>query len=96
MSEVHIQFRHEAFSRDAGMRTNDDAARTNVDSTRTGMLTDEHESSSDQIPLLVEDVSGRVYRAADLPSGTEIVIPAAAERHDDLVDRAKRSGFQIR
>ncbi|KAA1258655.1 hypothetical protein LF1_11770 [Rubripirellula obstinata] len=96
MSQVHIQFRHQAFSRDAGMRTNDDAARTNVDSTRTGVLTDEYESSSDQVPLLVEDVSGRVYRAADLPLGTEIVIPEAAERHADLVDRAKRSGFQIR
>lgn len=96
MSQVHIQFRQEAFSRDAGMRTNEDAARTNVDSTRTGVLTDEHESSSDQIPLLVEDVSGRVYQATDLPPGTEIVIPGAAEGQADLVDRAKRSGFQIR
>lgn len=95
MSRVNVQFRHAAFSRDAGVRTNDDAARTNVNSTRTGVLTDENDASSDQVPLLIEDVTGRVYRAADLPPGTDIEVPDAANTHADFLERAKRSGFQI-
>ena len=95
MSQLKVQIRHEAFSRDAGTRTSEDAGRTSVDSTRTGVLSDEHDASSDQIPLLIEDVTGRVYRAADLPPGTEVVIPDAAATQPDFVERAKRSGFQI-
>ncbi|MBB3206560.1 hypothetical protein FHS27_002369 [Rhodopirellula rubra] len=95
MSTLNVHWRHTAFSHDAGMRTNEDAARMNTDAARTGVLSDEHQEVIDNCPVIVEDVTGRVYRAADLPPDTRVVVNDANHVADPIVEHAKRSGFEI-
>lgn len=95
MATMTCHWRHKAFSRDAGIRTNEDAARTNVDSARTGILTDEHQEVTDGQPVLVEDVTGRVYRPADLPPETRVVVARVGDPPPPIFDNARRIGFDI-
>jgi len=95
MPTMTCHWRHVAFSRDAGIRTNEDAARTNVDSARTGVLTDEHQEVTDGRPILVEDATGRVYRASDLPPDTRVVVAGVGDPPPPLFENARRVGFEI-
>ncbi|MFG0289453.1 MAG: hypothetical protein ACF8CQ_14835 [Rhodopirellula sp. JB044] len=67
----------------------------NTDAARTGVLTDEHQEVSDNRPVLVEDATGRVYRPADLPPDTRVVVSDPNHLKDTIVDHAKRAGFEI-
>ncbi|TWT98817.1 hypothetical protein [Neorhodopirellula pilleata] len=95
MPTMTCHWRHEAFSRDAGIRTNEDAARTNVDSARTGILTDEHQEVMNGRPVLVEDATGRVYQSADLPPDTRVVVARVGDPPPPLFENARRAGFDI-
>lgn len=95
MSKVNVQFKHEGFSHDAGRRDNDDVDRTNIDSVRTGVLTDEHQEVSDGRPVLVEDRTERVYRAADLPPSTRLIMSDTTDPSAGIVEKAKGAGFDI-
>ncbi|MCM2374502.1 hypothetical protein [Aporhodopirellula aestuarii] len=95
MSTLNVHWRHTAFSHDAGLRTNDNASGTDTDIARTGVLSDEHQEVSDQRPVLVEDATGRVYRASDLPPNTRVVVSDINRFADPIVEHAKQAGFEI-
>jgi hypothetical protein len=62
----------------------------------TGVLTTEHEAATEETPVLLEEVSGRVYQPGDLPPDTQLhaVIPSDAPM-PGIVEQARRAGFLI-
>ena len=96
MAMLYVHWRHEQFSHDAGVRSNADAARSEEDAARTGVLTDEHQDVVDYRPVLQEDYTGRIYRAADLPPETIIFVPNLQGPLPPIIEHAKQAGFNIR
>ncbi|WP_153556875.1 hypothetical protein [Roseimaritima sediminicola] len=95
MAELSVQWKHEGFSHDAGRRDSDEVEGTAADSVHTGVLTDEHQEVTDGRPVLVEDVTERVYRAADLPPDTRVIVPDVTAVRRAMIDKAKQAGFTI-
>lgn len=95
MSQLTVQWQHEGFSHDAGRRDNEDVSGTAVDSVRTGLLTDEHQEVTDGRPVLVEDATERVYRAADLPPDTKVIVAEVTESLRPMIEKARQSGFEV-
>ncbi len=63
---------------------------------RTGLLTTEHEGATEDMPVLLEDRSQRVYRAADLPPDTVLYAEAAPGGLPPLAERSVQAGFHVR
>ncbi|GAA5507914.1 hypothetical protein [Novipirellula caenicola] len=95
MPQLTVHWRHEGFSHDAGQRSNEDISGTNVDSVHTGVLTDEHQEVTDGRPVLVEDETSRVYRAADLPPDTQVVVAKVTQPLEPMLEKARRAGFEV-
>lgn len=64
--------------------------------TRTGKLTTEHAAADDDIPVLVEDVSARVYRPGELPTDTIIYVEGPPESLPSIARNAARAGFVVK
>ena len=95
MVTLNVYWQHTGFSHDAGMRDNDEIDGTQTDATRTGVLSDEHQEVTDDRPVLIEDASNRVYRPADLPPDTQVIIADANRFAEPIVEHARRAGFDI-
>ncbi len=95
MAKITVHWQHTPFSHDAGVRSLDDTSGTDADSVHTGVLTDEDQEASDGRPVLVEDETNRVYQAADLPPGTQVIVTNTTERVQAIVEGARRAGFEV-
>lgn len=95
MSKLVVHWRHEPFSHDAGYRSVEDSARMNSDAARTGILSDEHQEVTDDRPVLVEDITERVYRAADLPPDTVIRVADLQGPAPPIIQHAREAGFRV-
>ena len=89
-----VHWRHEPFAKDAGRR---DLAEVdyNTDATQTGVLTDEHPDAMDGSPVIVEDETQRVYRAADLPVDATVVVAAVGDPPQPILENARAAGFHL-
>ncbi len=89
MAEINVYWKAKLF-------IPEEQGRSRSDSVQTGLLTDEHEElgESDQ-PVIVEDVTGRVYTAADLPPGTVIYVEAPPGPLPRIAVAAQEAGFHV-
>ena len=90
-----VYWRHEPVERNAGERTLPEVDMAKVPVARTGILTDEHTEVSDDSPVLVEDVTNRVYRAPDLPPDTTVAVAELGVPPQPSVIATKRAGFHV-
>ncbi|TWT56489.1 hypothetical protein [Allorhodopirellula solitaria] len=95
MATINAYWRHAPFSHDAGQRNRDDIAGSEADSVHTGTLSDEHQEVSDGRPVLVEDETGRVYQAADLPPGTQVMVSHTTDQIQQIIEKSRRVGFEV-
>lgn len=78
-----------------GFEMDDQAAAARPD-VRTGVLTTEHEAADEGVPVVVEEVTARVYRPGDLPPDTVLYVEAAPGGLPPLAQLAREAGFKVR
>lgn len=88
MSELYAYWEHREFNDDAGRKTDNVVV-------RQGKLTTSHRQATQDIPVLVEEVSQRVYHASDLPPETVIYIETRPNARPELIELAKNAGFVV-
>lgn len=89
MASLHAYWRYPRFNRD---EQRPDGERD----VRTGVLTNEHQEALDDIPVLVEELTERVYHPGDLPPGSVIFVETGSGEMPQLAKLARRAGFLIR
>lgn len=65
-------------------------------SVRTGVLTTEHVAADEDRPVIVEDVTERVYAPGELPSDAVVYVQGPPGELPPLAKLAKRAGFRIK
>lgn len=88
MSSIHVFWRER--SRDFDSDKELDRLETH-----TGVLTADHEGADEESPVVIEDLTGRVYRAGDFPTNTVLYIEAAPGDLPPIAKVARQAGFQI-
>jgi len=88
MPEVEAYWRAPQFHSEEQAVTNDPV--------RTGVLTTEHEAADDETPVLVEEISARVYRPEDLPPDTTIFVEGPPGKLPPIARLADRAGFVVK
>lgn len=61
----------------------------------TGVLTDKAENATDETPVVIEDVTGRVYLPGDFSPDTILYVESAAEGMPAIAEAAVEAGFQV-
>ena len=74
----------------------DDQVISDRPNVRTGILTTQHEAAEEGAPVVVEEVTARVYRPGDLPPDTVLYVEAAPGGLPPLAKLAKEAGFKVR
>ncbi len=95
MATLNVYWQHTGVSHDAGRRDNSDIEGTQSDATRTGVLSDEHQEVTEGRPVLVEDATRRVYKAADLPPSTQVIVSDANRFAEPIIKHARQAGFEV-
>lgn len=62
----------------------------------TGLLSDEHQEATAEVPVLVEERSDRVYRPGELPPESVLYVEDHPGPLPALADKARRAGFQVK
>jgi hypothetical protein len=60
-----------------------------------GELTTENEYASEGKPVLVEDITKKVYLPTDLPAGTTLELATDATELPELARQARQAGYQV-
>ena len=68
--------------------------RLDRENARTGVLTTEHSAADDDVPVLVEELTGHVYRPGDMPPDAVIYIEDAPG-FPDVARLAVDAGFRV-
>ena len=95
MATLNVYWQHTELSRDAGTLVDDEPQSSQSEAIRTGILSDEHQEVTEGRPVLIEDETNRVYRAADLPPDTQVIVSDVNRFTEPIVDHARRAGFEI-
>jgi hypothetical protein len=66
------------------------------DTVRTGVLTGDEDEVADEQPVIIEDLTGRVYGPRELPPGTVVYVAASPGPLPPLAQRARDAGFTVR
>lgn len=61
----------------------------------TGVLTDEAENATDEIPVVIEDETGRIYLPDDFAPDTILYVEAAEEGMPAIAEAAVEAGFHV-
>lgn len=61
----------------------------------TGVLTDEAEHASEEVPVVVEDLTGRVYLPGDLPPETILYVESAPGGMPVIAEAAVEAGYKV-
>lgn len=61
----------------------------------TGVLTDEADHASGEVPVVVEDVTGRIYMPGDLAPDTILYVESAPEGLPAVAEAAVEAGFHV-
>lgn len=61
----------------------------------TGVLTDEHDQATAEVPVLVEERSNRVYRPGELPPDAVLYIEDHPGPLAPVAEQARRAGFHV-
>lgn len=90
MARLHVYWKSSGLNQEAGVET------SAIEAVHQGVLTDEHGETVGDEPVLVEEVSQRVYRSGDLPPGAAVYIEDTPEAElPPLAERAREAGFRI-
>lgn len=61
----------------------------------TGVLTDEHDAATPEAPVLVEEVTRRVYTPGDLPPDTVLYVEDHPGELPAVAQKARRAGYAV-
>jgi hypothetical protein len=61
----------------------------------TGVLTDEAEHASEEVPVVVEDLTGRVYLPGDFPAQTVLFVESAPGALPAIAEAAAEAGYNV-
>jgi hypothetical protein len=61
----------------------------------SGQLTTEHERASEGQPVLVEEITKKVYLPTDLPAGTMLEMATDATELPEVALQARQAGYQV-
>ncbi len=64
-------------------------------SVHQGILTTDHEAAPGGLPILVEEVTGNLYRPEDLPPETIVYVESAPGDLPEIAQLAKRAGYRV-
>jgi hypothetical protein len=61
----------------------------------TGVLTDGAEHASEEVPVVVEDLTGRVYLPGDFPPDTILYVESAPGGMPAIAEAAAEAGYNV-
>lgn len=94
MENAFVYWTH-AVERPVVLDANSDETGGDDEVVHSGLLTIDHESATDDTPVVVEDETGRVYGPDDLPAETTLFIEGSPGEFPEIAELAKRAGFHV-
>lgn len=85
---------HHVYWRSAGFDTEAQRRHSRHD-VHTGVLTDEHEAATPEMPVLIEEISKRVYRPGDLAPNTVVYVENHPGGYPPIAHRARLAGYRV-